>query len=306
METSLKKMMEGLSAKQLNLTENEPEEYILTEQDATTAILNTIEALKIHKAWKLAQLGVSGQETLLRLSQIDWENEVNREETLKRANSNKHQNLWHEEQRRLEKEKQQSDYRGLVERCTAEYMFRLMKWSSSNQYDKQLIVNQDNKKFITSICYFLSNDQRFETEFDYSLQKGLLIRGVSGLGKTHIVQCVKENELNPIIILSMLEITDEVKSEGQYEVKMGNNKIVYLDDVGTEEPIVNHFGTKVSFFKQFIESVYLRSKSFNKLIISTNNSFSEIEERYGFRVASRMREMFNVINVTGKDMRTNA
>jgi len=78
---------------------------------------------------------------------------------------------------------------------------------------------------------------------------------------------------------------------------------LYLDDVGTEEPIVNHYGTKINWFKNFIEMYYLKNKPFNKLIISTNNSFDEIESKYGFRVRSRIKDMFNIIDVQGKDMR---
>ena len=48
---------------------------------------------------------------------------------------------------------------------------------------------------------------------------------------------------------------------------------------------------------------YLKNKPFNKLIISTNNNFDEIESKYGFRVRSRIKDMFNIIDVRGKDMR---
>jgi len=76
-----------------------------------------------------------------------------------------------------------------------------------------------------------------------------------------------------------------------------------LDDVGTEEHTVNHYGTKISFFKNFIEKYYLQNKTYEKLVVSTNNSFNEMEEKYGFRVRSRIKDMFNIIDVTGKDMR---
>ncbi len=193
----------------------------------------------------------------------------------------------------------------LIERCDATYMFKLMKWSSQNNFGRKLIVNENTTYLIKVLCYFLSNDIRFEKELGFSFSKGLLIRGISGLGKTHLVRCLENNELSPILVLSMIEITDEIKDQGQYELKLGNKKVVYLDDVGTEEATVNHFGTKISFFKNFIELVYLKNKEngFNKLMISTNNSFAEIEAKYGFRVRSRMKDMFNTIDVKGEDLR---
>lgn len=292
-------------AKRLNLTDPEKEEFILTEAEITTAVLNAIEARKKHKAWKWVEAGFSEQEVLLRLSQVDWEKEVNQQAVIDRANSNKHQDLWHQEQRRIEKENELKKFKELSARCDAKYMFKLMKWSSLNEHGKELILNEHNKHFIVTLCYFLSNDARFETELGYSFKKGLLIRGISGLGKTHLVKCVQDNELNPILILSMLEINDEIKEQGEYEIRLGNRKMIYLDDVGTEEPTVNHYGTKISFFKNFIELVYLKNqnKTFNKLLISTNNSFAEIETKYGFRVRSRVKDMFNIIDVKGEDMR---
>lgn len=294
-----------LLAKRLNLTnsEIEPEPYILTPEEESAAIAWEIEQLKKHEGWKMRQFDFSELEIMSKISQVEWEKEINREEVLNRANSNKNYEVWQKQQREKEKLAEIEKQKELQLKFSAKNMLSLMRWTSENVFGKKLVINNDNKAFITAVCYFLSNDGRFETELGFSFQKGLLIRGISGLGKTHILKCVEKNELNPVLILSMIEITDEVKAEGEYELKLNGNKIIYLDDVGTEEPIVNHFGTKIAFFKNFIESYYLRNKIFNKLIISTNNSFAEIEEKYGFRVRSRMKDMFNVINVSGQDMR---
>lgn len=292
-------------AKRLNLTDPEPEEYILTKEEEETRISNEIAELKKYAAWKLAGLNFSEQEILKKVSEINWEEKFDRENILQQANSAKHQNLWHEEQRKKEKAEKERQEKELSERCDANYMFKFMKWSAQENFGRKLIVNDFNKHLIITLCYFLSNDERFEKELGYSFKKGLLIRGVSGIGKTFLVRCLEENELNPILVLSVLEITDEIKNTGEYEIKFGHNKILYLDDVGTEQPTVTHYGTKISFFKNFSELVYLKNqnKSFNKLIISTNNSFQEMEEKYGFRVRSRARDMYNIIDVQGEDMR---
>ncbi len=292
-------------AKQLNLTDPEPEEYILTKEEEELLIKNKIEHLKQYAVWKMAQLGFLDAQIMEKLKEIDWDNEFDKDELFKNANSNKHQNIWHSQQRIKEKEDAAIRAKELIEKCTAKYMFKLMKWTSENKLGRKLIVNDSNKHFITTLCYFFSRDLKFETELGYSFNKGLLIRGIAGLGKTHLVKCLEENELNPILILSMIEITDEIKMQGEFEIIYGGKKIIYLDDVGTEEPVVNHYGTKISFFKNYIELMYLKNqnKTFNHLIISTNNSFSEIEDRYGFRVRSRIREMFNIVDVKGEDMR---
>lgn len=295
----------GLLAKRLNLTDPEPEPYILTTEEEQERIAEEVKSLKKHFAWKLSGAGFSEEEILKRIAEVDWLKKIDKEKILLFANSAKHQNIWHQEQRELEKKEKEDRQKKLIERCDARYMFRLMKWASANEFGKELIVNPDNTPLITALCFFVSRDKRFETELGYSLQKGLLIRGISGIGKTHLVRCLEKNEINPILTLSILEITDEIKQHGEYEINLGSNKILYLDDVGTEQPVVKHFGTNIAYFKDFMELIYLRNqkKTFNQLIVSTNNSFSEFEQRYGFRVRSRMKDMFNIIDVTGTDMR---
>lgn len=289
----------------MNLTQSDadPEPYILTPEEEKNALEWEKKQVRDHLTWRMQQVDMLEPQIAQKLSEINWDEEIDREAILSRANSNKHYDIWQQKQRETEKQQEKDKAEELRQRYTAKKFYHEMRWTSENVYGKKFIFDDNNRHFITAVCYFLSNDPRFETELGYSLKKGLLIRGVSGLGKTHILKCVENNELSPILILSMIEITDEIKSEGEFEIHLGNKKIIYLDDVGTEEPTVNHFGTKISFFKNFIESYYLRNKVYNKLLISTNNNFSEIEQKYGFRVRSRMKDMFNIINVTGQDMR---
>lgn len=279
--------------------------YILTKEDEQAAIDNALLQEKNHFIWKMKGLGYTEQHILLKLSDIDFNKKIDREKVLEYANSNKNYDRWQKEKREAEIIEETEKRKRLAEDWTAKKMFSLMKWASKNVYGKDLIVNDDNRVLISALCFFISRDDRFESELGFSKLKGLLIRGISGIGKTHLVKCISENSLNKILVLSMIEIADTIKSEGEFNIPSGNYSIIYLDDVGTEESTVNYYGNKINFFKNFIETVYLRNckKGFSHLIISTNNSFSEIEEKYGFRVRSRMKEMFNVIDVKGNDMR---
>lgn len=293
-----------LLAKRLNLINHETKEpYILTKEEEDTVIANEIKRAKEFRRWKLEEQGFKEGDILLQLSEIVWNNEINREEVLSRANSSKHYELWQCGQREREKQEETTRAQELKTVWTAKQFFNLMSWSSEKTYGKKLILHNDNKHLISTLCFFISGDERFKTELGYSFDKGLLIRGVSGLGKTFLVKCISKNPLSPIRVESMIDISEEIKRDGEYHVSVNGGEKIYLDDVGTEEPTINHYGTKISFFKNFIEMYYLQNKAFSDLIISTNNSFAEIEERYGFRVRSRMKDMFNVIDVKGKDMR---
>lgn len=249
--------------------------------------------------------GMKPIEIAAKLSAVDIDNDPNLKvkELLKRANMIKQQDQWHKSQREKERAYTEQKQKDLTAYWTASRFYNLMVQTSLQKYGKELILNDQTTPLIKAICYFFSRDPRFETELGYTFSKGLLIRGISGLGKTFIPLCVADNSYQPMKVLSMIEITDEVRSEGEYKVVMGDAKILYLDDVGTEETPIVHFGTKVNWFKEFIELYYAKKYPFSNLIISTNCGSEDIESLYGHRVRSRMREMVNVIDVKGEDLR---
>lgn len=294
-----------LLAKRLLLTtfEDQQEEYILTKEEEMSILNHEVELLEKHLAWRLYDKGLNTeQEILFRLSQIDLSEKLDVVDILERANSIKHHNIWQQEQRKKEKEQSDNTLNELKKRWDANMVYRQIKWAAKELYGKDLICNDFTMQIIKPLCYFLSEDERFESELGYSLQKGIMFRGISGIGKTFIVKCAAGNELNPISVLSMLEIADDVKQDGEFNLPQGFKKY-YLDDVGSEENIQNHYGTKINWFKNFIETFYLRSQQYNRLIISTNNTAKDIEDKYGFRVRSRAKDMFNVIDLNGKDLR---
>jgi DNA replication protein DnaC len=158
------------------------------------------------------------------------------------------------------------------------------------------------KDYIRAICLLLSHDARFQAEMNLNFEKGILVKGKSGLGKTEIIRAISANPIRPIKIISILDICDEVKENGFCE--LNTKERILIDDVGTEPEVINHYGTRINWFKDFIEKYYLHANgNFSKLLITTNLTGDDFEARYGLRVRSRMREMFNVINLAGNDLR---
>lgn len=289
----------------MNLTNpNETSEpYLLTPAEEAEILENAILREKEHKRWKMKELEYSDAQIEEKLNSFDWENLIDKKTLFERCNSNKAYDLWQKKQRENEKQQALEAQQLLETEWTANRMFELMKWESENTYKKPFVVNQHNKVLIRTICFFLSRDERFRGDLSHDFQKGVLIRGIAGIGKTYVLKCVSCNSRNPVLVQSMLEIAEEVKNEGKFDIPMGGKKILYLDDVGSEEAPVNYYGTKINWFKNFIETVYLKQTDFSNIIFSTNNSFAELQEKYGFRVVSRLKDMFNVVNVTGTDMR---
>lgn len=293
-------------AKHLNLTDAdiETDPYILTHEEEEEIIESAVRSLKTYYEWKMKDKGMKEEDIKTKICTIDFKGMIDRDAALRYWNMCKNQNLWHQKRRQEEKDEEAKKIQELTKTWTAKFVYTFMVWASENIYKKKLIVNKYNKTLISALCFFISRDKRFlEISKDYDFSKGLKIRGVCGIGKTYLAKCIEDNELRPLLIKSMIDITEEIQEHGRYEFNLGDKKIIYLDDVGTEEATVKYYGSNISFFKQFIEKVYMKSKSYAHIIISTNLNFKDIEEKYGFRVASRMREMFNVIDVYGEDMR---
>lgn len=268
--------------------------WVLTEEEEKSAIRNAlIKSLEIKER-----------------KQLKKPIEINEKEILKQANANKNHLIWQREKLKAERLQKIKERQELEQKCDARYFYRLMRTNYDLLgIDRPFEQDGDNEMLIRIICFFLSRDQRFEKLYRingnkgktyYTLRKGLWIRGISGLGKTFLFKLVKDNEVRPVNMLSMIDISDRVKEDGEFKV---SGEMIYLDDVGTEEETINHYGTKVNWFKEFIEGVYPNEKIHKNLIISTNLDFDQIQEKYGFRVRSRIKEMFNIINVTGKDRR---
>jgi DNA replication protein DnaC len=269
----------------------EDEPYILTPEEEKEAI----EYAVVYRAKNLKLYEGEPDNRLERAAKYFDEEKIKK--LLKQCNSNKHQQLWHEEQKlkRINQDKERQQM--LVMKCDARYFYNLLH---KNNYDKELIKNDNTFPYLKTLCFFFSNSQLFETELKLNPHKGLWIRGAYGVGKTFPLMCLQSNELIPFQIHSMLTIANEVAENGTYEI---NEPLKVIDDVGSEQSVVNHYGTKKNWFKDFIELYYAEQKPFNRLIITTNFDFEQVEKSYGSRVRSRVKDMFNIVDVKGEDLR---
>lgn len=284
-----------------DLPDEEKEEYILTPEEEKKVIENAIESAQRRFIWKRFQINESQVQIDAKMATIDWHKEINRKRVLYIANSLKHRQIEQDLMNKERKANEIKELEALKLRCTSKYMFDGMCRVSLNEFGEKFIVDDDNKAMIKALCLFLSRDPRFETELGFSFKKGLWFKGLQGRGKTYPIKCARGNELNPIKIISTIDATESLKETGRFDI--GPYKMLYIDDVGTEELDTKNYGSKINFFKLFIERIYLEQNDFGNLMITTNCPFKEIEDRYGLRVSSRIKDMFNIITVKGIDRR---
>lgn len=77
-------------------------------------------------------------------------------------------------------------------------------------------------------------------------------------------------------------------------------RIICIDDLGTEAAETMVYGNKVSVMSDFFEEAY---KTDCFLFITSNLGAEEIEQRYGARVRDRFREIFHSMKFTNSSYR---
>jgi DNA replication protein DnaC len=166
------------------------------------------------------------------------------------------------------------------------------------------ILETDHEIIYKLIAYFLKDEQACY-QFNIDLEKGILLSGPIGCGKTSLMNLMKylAQTENKFSVKPCRDISFEFIQDG-YEVihRYSKGKLYQaeprtycFDDLGTENNI-KYFGNECNVMAEIILSRYdlFISKKL-QTHITTNLSASEIEKNYGNRVRSRLREIVNLI-----------
>ena len=176
------------------------------------------------------------------------------------------------------------------------------------------ILESDYHIIFKLIAYFLKDEQTC-FQFNISLNKGIMLSGPVGCGKTSLMNIMKyltptEHKffVKPCRDISFEFIQDGYEIIHKYskgKLYVSEPKTICFDDLGTENNL-KYFGNECNVMAEILLSRYDLFSS-KKLLthITTNLSASEIETHYGNRVRSRLREMVNLIayDKTAKDKR---
>lgn len=180
------------------------------------------------------------------------------------------------------------------------------------------IYEQDKALVYKLICYFIE-DAKECYKFGIQLDKGILLSGPVGCGKTSLMQLlphlVPHKRISQYEMLSCRKIVFEFNKLGYQTLEeYAEFKAFCFDDLGVEA-IGRHYGKDcnvmgeilISRYESFQRSVSNQLKTYNtfnpssfrglrgRTHITTNLNAEELEQKYGERVRSRMRKLFNLI-----------
>lgn len=270
--------------------------------------------------------------------------ELTEQETNDAINHAKKQKYYREEDR-AERQRETDRLNFMKGQWTVDDAVRFAQWragrwcgfSRNNGEDGRPVFKLDNHNasIVQALCYYFLNDPVFESltlknadgsvsPMKLKLNKGLLIVGGVGVGKTKLMQMFSVNKRQVYEVLKARELAALFVRKGEqggYEMieqfssvhkpelikhednlwqeRMG----LCIDDVGTEDEKVS-FGNRSNVIAEIIDGRYSNQKLQRCMThITTNLGINGIKQKYGERIASRLLEMFNVIELGGNDRR---
>jgi len=211
-------------------------------------------------------------------------------------------------------------------RWSTEQTRSFMQYRAENVFlPKKFVIDRENMLVFDMLCDYFSNDRGFISKAlaigvnNPSLEKGILLCGIFGTGKTWMMQLFSKNQRQCYNMVTCEKIAEAYQVEGvegiaQYEK---NHKNPYndadsffhpvsgycFDEIGSEDEIKN-FGNNKNVIGNIIQKRYNMKFCGPLLHGTTNMSGPQINEYFGGRVASRMREVFNFIELKGEDRRS--
>lgn len=167
-------------------------------------------------------------------------------------------------------------------------------------FGKHFKIYDHDRPILFKLCNYFIKDYKNCEAAHVDLQKGILLLGPIGCGKTtlmkllrHLVPFQKSYE-----VISCRNIIFSFNHLGYKTIEdYGSSKFFCFDDLGIEMS-VKHFGQDCEVMGEILLSRYdlmTSNKQKFKTHITSNLDADQLEERYGNRVRSRIREMCNVI-----------
>lgn len=182
------------------------------------------------------------------------------------------------------------------------------------QMNESFEISDYNKSIIYLLCQYFSQDPKFE-ESGFSLKKGIMLVGPVGCGKTTIMKAFGRNSTNGYAIVACRKVSTDYtdKNEGGHlalnkyssllptyaDRNFGQKELGFcFDDLGTEGT-KKHFGNEMDVMAEIIYNRY-DAGLLSKTHFTANLTSDDIDETYGQRVRSRLREMCNFISFDPK------
>lgn len=179
---------------------------------------------------------------------------------------------------------------------TCRYLIHIGKM----RYGPNFTFHKEDMRIINALILYTIGDEENCKKRNIDLNKGILLIGPVGCGKTSLMNIVQELAFpeQRYWVKPTRDIAFEFQKDG-YEIihRYGKSKkTICLDDLGVEQNI-KFYGNECNTIGEILLHRYdqfIHCKTITHA--TTNLNANELEQMYGNRVRSRLREMFNLLS----------
>lgn len=165
-------------------------------------------------------------------------------------------------------------------------------------FGKKFRLYEEDREVLFKLCNYAIRDFGSCRKLGIDPNKGILLSGPVGCGKTSLMKLLRHltPHFKPYQVISCRTIVFGFKHVGFRIIQdYGNSQFYCFDDLGLEMT-GRHFGQECNVMGEILLSRYeLFQKTGIRTHATTNLNAQEIGERYGARVRSRMRQLFNLV-----------
>lgn len=168
-------------------------------------------------------------------------------------------------------------------------------------------IYKEDHRLIYKLLLYMTRDKQNALKHGLSLNKGILLTGPVGCGKTSLMKLLRyfQPAGDRYAVRSSRDISFEFRRSGYEVIHKYSHGALHdptrqfmtccFDDLGTESNL-KYYGNECNVLGEILLSRYDLFVSHRMLThVTTNLNSTEIEQYYGNRVRSRMREMFNLV-----------
>lgn len=195
--------------------------------------------------------------------------------------------------------------------------FKRMLLKTKSKSGKDFQITDWNREVVDQLCLYFSNDHRFAKD----LNKGILIMGKPGTGKTHLMNFFSKNPKASYSLPTCKTITElysknwtsnDMTAIEYYSVNKKCESSHAWDqtelgfcfgDLGAESSETKSYGNQRNVMEEIIFNRYEAGIQFHYTHFTTNLNGKEIESKYGERFRDRIKEMCNVFTLDGPSWR---
>ncbi len=190
----------------------------------------------------------------------------------------------------------------------------------SSNGKRGLVLDEETEKCVELICQYICREHRFEdSEHLFSFNKGILLMGNFGSGKTQIMRSYRitvntiHGNSQKVGITSCESLNKAFLKKDEYTNQREGfaalekycslpftGKELIFDDLGSEETTIMDYGNKICVMAHVLSERYNLHNKGMITHLTTNENSKDIESKYGGRITSRIFEMFNVIKLGAK------